>query len=193
MNATELPVPTPTAPVDRGTTATDIRLAATMVAIGISFAITVGGIVVNEYGYIPGAIGLPVVAVLAWQMGPELVAADGVRATAIAFWFGAKTILITAAWIVTVLSGLMAVAGLGWTVEGHPAIQIPLYIVGGAGAVVGMAIILYLAGLAVVGLPMLALVLPAGVVWAILVRAIGGRQRTRGGSTGLTKMGPILR
>ena len=45
----------------------------------------------------------------------------------------------------------------------------------GAVVLIALAVIYFLFGLAFVGLPMLALVVPAAIVWAILVRAIAGR------------------
>ncbi len=114
-------------------------------------------------------------AALAWRMSPELVAADGSRVLAVTLWFAARTILVAAALVVAVIIAGTVVSGLAWVVDGHPPVEIPLYIFTGAVLLIALAVIYFLFGLAFVGLPMLALVVPAAIVWAILVRAIAGR------------------
>ena len=165
----------------------DIPPMAAAVALGIAFVITLGGLAFSEFGWVPGALGSPVVAVLAWQMSRELVAADRVHAVSVSLWFAARTILVAAALVVAVITAGTLVAGLAWVVDGHPAVEIPLYIFMGAVLLMALAVIYFLFGLAFVGLPMLALVIPAAIVWAVLVRRIAGRM-ARG--TGATEPGP---
>ena len=101
---------------------------------------------------------------------------------AVTLWFAARTILVAAALVVAVITAGTLVAGLGWVVDGHPAIEIPLYVFMGVVLLAALAVIYFLFGLAFVGLPMLALVVPAAIVWAIVVRIIAGRM-TRGAAT----------
>lgn len=189
MNAIEIPAQ-PSIERSGAEGSPDIPPMAAAVAIGIAFAISLGGLAFAEFGWVPGIIGLPVVAGLAWRMSPELIAADGSRVLAVTLWFAARTILCAAGLVVTAMSAAILVSGLGWVVDDHPAIQIPLYLCMGFAILAAIAIIYLLFGLAFVGLPMLALVVPAAIVWAILVRAIAGRM-ARGaaapgrGSTGL--------
>lgn len=189
MNAIEIQAQ-PTIERSGADGAPDIPPMAAAVALGIAFAITLGGLAFSEFGWVPGALGSPVVAALAWRMSRELVAAEGARVLAVTLWFAARTILVAAALVVAAMTAMTFVAGLGWVVDGHPAAVIPLYVFTGIVALAALAVIYFLAGLAFVGLPMLALVVPAAIVWAILVRAIAGRM-ARGaaapgrGSTGL--------
>ena len=186
MNAIEIQAMPPVEQA-RSDGSPDIPPMAAAVALGIAFVITLGGLAFSEFGWVPGALGSPVVAVLAWQMSRELVAADRVHAVSVSLWFAARTILVTAAPVVAVITAWTLVAGLAWVVDGHPAVEIPLYIFMGAVLLVALAVIYFLFGLAFVGLPMLALVIPAAIVWAILVRTIAGRM-ARG--TGAPEPGP---
>ncbi len=158
----------------------DVQPIGASIAVAISLVITMGGLFVSEFGWIPGTVGLPIAAVLAWQMSRELVAAHGWHVLAIALWLAAKTILITAAFGIVALMTYVVVAGFGWVVDGHPAIQIPLYVITGAAALIVLAAMYYFIGLALLGLPALAIVVPAAIVWAVVVRLVVSRRADRG-------------
>jgi hypothetical protein len=150
-----------------------LRPLGSLIAVTISIVIAAGGLVINaQTGWIAGLLGMPVVAVLGWRMSDEMAAATGRHVLAVALWFGARTILVAAAIVTIVLILGTGFYGLGWVVDGHSLAEVPLYLIAGAVALVALGVLYYLAGLALIGLPMLAVVLPAALVWAVVFRAV---------------------
>lgn len=155
----------------------ELRPVGSLIAVAISIVIAAGGLLIDtRTGWIAGLLGMPVVAVLGWRMSDEMAAATGRHVLAVALWFGARTILVAAAIVAAVLVIGTAAYGVSWVVDGHPLIDVPLYLVAGAIVLIALGAVYYLCGLALIGLPMLVLVLPAAMVWGFVLRATLRRQ-----------------
>jgi hypothetical protein len=145
-----------------------------MVAAAICAIIAVGGWLQSPPGgAIIGAIGFPGTTMLAWRMGPHVVAATRRGAVAVAGELAVGSILVADALVVGIVLLGAAVGGAGsMTIQGGAVSTVDL--VGGlfAGAAVG--IFYFVVGAIVVGIPVAVIVVPAALAWAVIVRWLAG-------------------
>jgi len=155
----------------------DHRFVGVLVATFLCAVITVAGAAISPNGWLVGAIGWPAAIGLAWRFALEAAVASGTRLLAVALWYGARVILATDALIMAGWVVLMVLYGTSWVFTDRGPLEWPVYAVAGLVMLGALAFAGYLLGLAVVGLPALVLVLPAAILWAVIVKVIVGRLR----------------
>jgi hypothetical protein len=157
----------------------DRRFVGVLVATFICAVITICGAAVTTGGWVVGAVGWPAAIGLAWRFAPEAAVAPGTRPLAVALWYEARVILATDALIMIAWALIMVLSGPSWVFTDHGPLEWPVYAAGGVVLLAALAFAGYLLGLAVVGLPALVLVLPAAVLWAVILKVIVGRLTAR--------------
>jgi hypothetical protein len=150
-----------------------------IVASAICVVIAVGGwLQAPPMGVIVGAIGFPGTTMLAWRMGPHAVAATRGGAVAVAGELAVGSILLADALVVgIVLLGAAVGGGGSMTIDGDAASAVDL--VGGLSGGVAIAIFYFVVGAIVIGIPVGVIVVPAALVWAVIVRWLAGRGLAR--------------
>jgi hypothetical protein len=127
------------------------------------------------------ALGLPGATFMAWQLAPRIVVANRSRVLGIAGVMTVGTIAISDALVSTWFAISILVQALA-----HPATGAPWVVAAGLAMVVFQALVggifVFVVGLLVVGVPVLGIVLPSALVWALVVRQLAGRTMpTHGG------------
>ena len=97
------------------------------------------------------ALGIPAATIAGWMLGPQISAADGVLGMSVAM--GVVTVAVADALVVIA----SAAASL---------------VFGGSLVLVAGSLLLWVVGFVIYGLPMMAITVPCGVIWAELVRAL---------------------
>jgi hypothetical protein len=134
-------------------------------AIAICLVIAAVGWLVTPVGWIPGLVGLPATAFLAWRLGPGVVAATGRRAVSRAGLLAVGTIVLTDA-LVVIVSVVGVVVSSFDSVSNDGGATFVTVLVGGF--VDG--VFAFLIGAVLVGIPVAVVVVPAALVWVALVR-----------------------
>ena len=105
------------------------------------------------------ALGIPAATIAGWRLGPKVTSSGGVVGMAVAM--GVATVAVADALVVVGSLGLSSASG------GTDLL-----------ATIGGGVVVWSIGFVVVGIPMMILTIPCGVVWAVLVGALA-RQNAR--------------
>lgn len=150
-----------------------------IVAAAICGVIAIGGWIVQPGdGQMAGLLGLPAATVLGHRLAGRVVEADRRGAAVVGSGLAIGTVLVTDALVVAALVAEFMADSVG-QVAGRDAIELGARLAADLATSIVTALYLYLAGALIVGGPMLALTVPAAMVWAIAVRFLAGRGLAR--------------
>jgi hypothetical protein len=172
MDDVTFPDPTP----GRSVLDPDIAWLGALTAVGLCLVIAVVGFIISPpMGALFGAVGMPGTVVLAYRLAPSMATADRLTAVWLAARLSFATILIADALTIAGI-GLMVLASVvGAPSSGAPGVDVA----GAIGAIIGLTfygVLVFLVGLLLAGIPAALVVLPAALLWSVVIRSLGQRQ-----------------
>ena len=136
----------------------------------------VGGLIQPPEGVIVGLIGLPGTTWLAYRLAPAIVVADRRTALKLALILAVRAVLIGDAIVVAAIGLWTLPQALGTLLAMSDPGSMLAYAITGPVVFLALGVLLFLFGLVFFGLPAIAICIPAAIVWAGVVRAVGSRR-----------------
>jgi hypothetical protein len=162
----------------RGRSGLDADLAwfGALTAVGLCMLIAIFGFIISPpMGALFGAVGMPGTVILAYRLAPSMATADRLAAVWLAARLSFEAILIADALTIAGI-GLMVLASvIGAPSSGSPGLDVA----GAIGAIIGLTfygVLVFLVGLLLVGGPAALVVLPAALLWSVVIRSAARRR-----------------
>ncbi len=155
---------------------TDIAWLGALTAVGMCVLIAAIGFVISPpMGALFGAVGMPGTVVLAYRLAPSMATADRLAAVWLAVRLSFETILIADALTIAGIGLLLLASVVGTPSSGSPGVDVA----GAIGAIIGLTfygVLVFLVALLLVGVPAALVVLPAALIWSVVIRSAGRRR-----------------